>query len=79
MYYATDNFNEEQFKVVGPPIFQAQTLTGDPRIPNLFMSDMRPSFATSSSISPFTFDRLNRTPYLNQWSFGFQKSVGRTG
>ena len=29
MFYATDNFNEEQFKVNGPPFFQAQTLQGD--------------------------------------------------
>ncbi|MEO8130076.1 MAG: TonB-dependent receptor, partial [Bryobacteraceae bacterium] len=76
IFYATDNFNEEQFKVNGPPFFQAQTLTGDPRTPNLFMRDMLPSFATSPAISPFTFDRLNRTPYITQWSFGIQKSLG---
>jgi hypothetical protein len=76
IYYATDNFNEEQFKVNGPPFFQAQTLTGDANTPNLFMRDMLPSFATSPSISPFTFDRLNRTPYVMQWSFGLQKSLG---
>jgi len=76
IFYATDNLNEEQFKVNGPPFFQAQTLTGDARTPNLFMRDMLPSFATSPSISPFTFDRLNRTPYLMQWSFGLQKSLG---
>jgi hypothetical protein len=76
IFYATDNLNEEQFKVNGPPFFQAQTLTGDARTPNLFMRDMLPSFATSPSISPFTFDRLNRTPYLIQWSFGIQKSLG---
>ena len=42
IFYATDNFNEEQFKVNGPPFFQAQTLTGDARTPNLFMRDMLP-------------------------------------
>ena len=31
IYYATDNFNEEQFKGTGPPFFQAQTIEGDPR------------------------------------------------
>jgi hypothetical protein len=76
IFYATDNFNEEQFKVNGPPFFQAQTLIGDPRTPNLFMRDMLPSFSTSPAISPFTFDRLNRTPYVGQWSFGIQKSFG---
>lgn len=76
MFYATDNFNEEQFKAVGPPIFQAQTLDGHPTSPNLFMRDMLPSFTASPNLSPFTFDRLNRTPYLNQWSFGIQKGFG---
>ncbi len=75
IFYATDNFNEEQFKVNGPPFFQAQTLVGDIRTPNLFMRDMLPSFATSPAISPFSFDRLNRTPYVMQWSFGLQKSL----
>jgi hypothetical protein len=76
IFYATDNFNEEQFKVNGPPFFQAQTLTGDTRVPNLFMRDMLPSFTASPAVSPFSFDRLNRTPYLTQWSFGLQKSIG---
>jgi hypothetical protein len=76
IFYATDNFNEEQFKANGPPFFQAQTLTGDARVPNLFMRDMLPSFTASPAISPFSFDRLNRTPYLVQWSFGLQKSIG---
>lgn len=74
IYYATDNFNEEQFKGIGPPFFQAQTLEGDPRTPNLFMRDMLPSFASSPNVNPFTFDRGNRTPYLTQWSLGGQKS-----
>jgi hypothetical protein len=74
IYYSTDNFNEEQFKGAGPPFFQAQTIEGDPRTPNLFMRDMLPSFAGSPNVSPFTFDRGNRTPYLTQWSVGAQKS-----
>ncbi|MBI4891361.1 MAG: TonB-dependent receptor [Acidobacteria bacterium] len=76
-FFATDNFNEEQFKVNGPPFFQAQTLTGvTSGTPNLYMKDMLPSFSASPAISPFSFDRLNRTPYLTQWSFGIQKSFG---
>jgi hypothetical protein len=74
IYYATDNFNEEQFKANGPPFFQAQRLDGDPRRPTIFMRDMLPSFTASPNLTPFSFDRLNRTPYLNQWSFGIQKS-----
>jgi outer membrane receptor protein involved in Fe transport len=73
IYYATDNFNEEQFKGIGPPFFQAQTIEGHPRTPDLFMRDMLPSFTNSPNVNPFTFDRTNRTPYLSQWSLGFQK------
>lgn len=75
IYYSTDNWNEEQFKAIGPPFFQSQTLFGDPLQPNLFMRDMLPSFALSPNVSPFSFDRRNRTPYLGQWSFGVQKSL----
>lgn len=76
IYYSTDNFNEEQFKGQGPPFFQQQTLDGDPRTPTIFMKDMLPAFTASQNTGPFTFDRLNRTPYLSQWSFGIQKSFG---
>jgi hypothetical protein len=41
------------------------------------MRDMLPSFSLSPNVSPFTFDRLNRTPYLSQWSFGVQKTLAR--
>ena len=75
VYYATDNFNEEQFKGTGPPFFQAQTIEGPPGTPTLFMRDMMPSFTNSPNVNPFTFDRVNRTPYLTQWSFGAQKSL----
>ena len=75
IYYATDNFNEEQFKGTGPPFFQAQTIEGHPGTPTLFMRDMMPSFTNSPNVNPFTFDRVNRTPYLTQWSFGAQKSL----
>ncbi len=73
IYYATDNFNEEQFKGIGPPFFQPQTIEGDPRTPDLFMRDMLPSFTASPNLNPFTFDPRNRTPYLTQWSAGVQK------
>jgi hypothetical protein len=75
IYYATDNFNEEQFKVIGPPFYQSQTLFGDPTKPTLFMRDMLPSFVASPNLNPFSFDRRNRTPYLSQWSFGIQRSL----
>lgn len=75
IFYSTDNFNEEQFKT-GPPFFQSQQLDGNPTTPSLFMNNMLPSFSASANLTPFTFDRLNRTPYLSQWSFGIEKVFG---
>jgi hypothetical protein len=75
VYYATDNFNEEQFKVIGPPFYQSQTLNSDPTKPTLLMSQMMPSLTASPNLSPFSFDRHNRTPYVSQWSFGIQRTI----
>src|SRR5207245_9037197 len=74
-YYANDNWNEEQFKAVGLPLFATQTLFGDAQQPNLLMREMLPPLTASANLTPRSFDRLNRTPYLNQWSFGLQKSI----
>lgn len=77
IYFATDNFNEEQFKVIGPPFYQSQTLQSDPTKPTLFMDQMMPSYSASPNLNPFTFDRRNRTPYVSQWSFGIQRTFFR--
>jgi hypothetical protein len=77
IYYATDNWNELQFEVMGPPFYQSQTLTSDPTKPTLRMSDMLPSLTASPNLNPFTFDRRNRTPYLSQWSYGVQHTFKR--
>jgi hypothetical protein len=77
IYYATDNWNELQFEVMGPPFYQSQTLTSDPTKPTLKMSDMLPSLTASPNVNPFTFDRHNRTPYDSQWSFGVQHTFKR--
>ncbi|MCU1258498.1 MAG: TonB-dependent receptor, partial [Bryobacterales bacterium] len=74
IYYATDNWNELQFEVIGPPFYQSQTLNSDPTKPTLLMSNLLPSFAASPNLNPFSFDRLSRTPYTSQWSFGIQRT-----
>jgi len=76
IYYATDNFNEEQFQVIGPPFYQPQTINGDPTKPTLSMENMLPSFSASANLNPFSYDRLDRTPYLSQWTFDVQHSLG---
>ncbi|HWR50198.1 MAG TPA: TonB-dependent receptor [Bryobacteraceae bacterium] len=77
-YYSTDNSNEQQFKINGPPFYQTQTLraeaTSTKAQPTMFMKDMLPTFNLVGNLSPQTLDRTNRTPYLNQWSFGIQRS-----
>jgi len=77
IYYATDNYNEEQFKVIGPPFFQSQTITSNPNRPTLFMENMLPPLEASPNVSPFSFDRSNDTPYTSQWTFGIQQGFGR--
>ena len=71
-YYSTDQLNGEQWKIIGGPFYQAQTVYSDPSKPTLSMSNMMPSFTASTSSSPFTWDRRSRTPYVNQWSFDIQ-------
>ena len=73
-YYATDNWNELQFEVIGPPFYQSQTLNSNPTHPTLLMSDLLPSLAASPNLNPFTYDRHDRTPYVNQWSFGIERT-----
>lgn len=73
-YYATDQANAEQWKVIGGSEYQTQTIYSDPAKPTLHMSEMMPAFAASSSKTPFTWDRLSRTSYVNQWSFDIQHS-----
>jgi hypothetical protein len=73
-YYATDNWNELQFEVIGPPFYQSQTLNSDPIKPTLLMSNMLPSLAASPNLNPFSTDRHDRTPYVNQWSFGIERT-----
>jgi hypothetical protein len=74
IYYATDNWNELQFEVIGPPFYQSQTLNSDPAKPTLAMGNLLPSFAASANLNPFSFDRHSRTPYTSQWSFGIQRT-----
>jgi outer membrane receptor protein involved in Fe transport len=80
-YYSTDNGNEQQFKINGPPFYQTQTAraeaTGVSPTPTLFMKDMLPAFNLLANLSPQTLDHTNRTPYINQWSFGIQHSFGK--
>jgi hypothetical protein len=75
-YYATDNFNEEQFKNQGSPFYTSRSNTPSSTTP---VSIFNP-FASSSTVFPpananiFTFDQNNRTPYISQWGLDIQQS-----
>ncbi|WP_245536338.1 TonB-dependent receptor [Terriglobus saanensis] len=75
-YYATDNFNEEQFKNQGSPFYTSRSNTPSSTTP---VSIFNP-FASSSTAFPpananiFTLDQNNRTSYINQWGLDIQQS-----
>ncbi len=73
LYYATDNWNELQFSIVGSPFYQVQTLNSDPTTPTLFMKNMLPPLSTSLNTNPFTLDQNSRTPYYEQWGLDLQQ------
>lgn len=76
LYYATDNWNELQFSIVGSKYYQVQTLNSDPTTPTLSMNNMLPPLATSLNTDPFTLDPNSRTPYYEQWGLDLQHVLG---
>jgi hypothetical protein len=78
-YYATDNFNEEQFKNQGSPFYTSQSNTPSTTTP---VSIFDPFAGTSTSFPPphaniFTLDQNNRTSYINQWGLDIQQSFAK--
>lgn len=74
-YYATDNFNEEQFKNQGSPFYSSRSNTPSTSTP---VSIFNPFESTSTAFPPananiFTMDRNNRTSYINQWGLSLQQ------
>lgn len=75
-YYATDNFNEEQFKNQGTPFYTSRSNTVSSTTP---VSITDPFAGTSTTFPPananiFTLDQNNRTSYINQWGLDIQRS-----
>ena len=73
IFYATDNWNELQFLVIGPDFYTSQTLNSDPVNPTLTYAQLFPtgSFGGANS-NPFSVDKRNRTPYVSEWSMDLQ-------
>ena len=74
--YATDNWNELQFSIVGSKFYQVQTINSDPTQPTISMNNVLPPLATSLNTNPFTLDPNSLTPYYEQWSLDVQKVLG---
>jgi hypothetical protein len=80
VFYAKTQGNELQFKINTPPTVVAATLVGSLTTPNvladrdLFPDPASPSFPVST-LSPFSVDPLDRTPYLQQWNLSWQQEL----
>lgn len=73
IFYATDNWNELQFLVIQPDFYSTQTLNSDPKKPTLSMSSLFPAGTLGGGTTvPFSVDKRNRTPYVQQWNFDIQ-------
>jgi hypothetical protein len=73
VFYATDNWNELQFLVIGPAFYSSQTLNSDPQRPTLSLEKLFPAGTLGGgTLNPFSVDKRNRTPYVQEWSFDLQ-------
>jgi Carboxypeptidase regulatory-like domain/TonB dependent receptor-like, beta-barrel len=73
VFYATDNFNELQFLVIGPDFYGSQTVYSDPTTPTLQLQNLFPSATLGGgTANPFSIDKRNRTPYVQEWNFDVQ-------
>jgi hypothetical protein len=73
VFYATDNWNELQFLVIQPDFFKTQTLNSAPKKPTLSLEHLFPAGTLGGGTTvPFSVDKRNRTPYVQQWDFDIQ-------
>ncbi len=80
-FYAKSQGNELQFKINAPPLVFSATLNNAVGVPNLnwdrdaFPDPASPSFPVST-LSPFSVDPRDRSPYLQQWNLNIEQSLG---
>jgi hypothetical protein len=79
VFYATDNWNELQFEVIGPAYYSTATLTNTLPLPTYNLENIFPSLAPSSntSLTPFSVDKRSRSPYVQEWNFGIQHTLAK--
>jgi hypothetical protein len=73
VFYATDNWNELQFMVIDPGFYTTQTLNSDPTKPTISLENIFPAGTLGGGTTvPFSIDKRNRTPYVQEWNFDVQ-------
>jgi hypothetical protein len=78
VFYATDNWNELQFLVIGPDFFSSQTLNSNPKTPTISLANVFPLGTLGGGTSnPFSIDKRNRTPYVQEWALDAQHIFGK--
>ena len=87
IYYATQNFFDSQFSIVGPGVTLTQSITntqpvpqyvlGKNALPPLTLSPITPEFAKTASGTLFYVPPRNPNPYVEQWTLDLQHSFGR--
>ena len=83
LFYAKTQGNELQFKINAPPLVFAAALTGNATAPTLswdrdaFPDPSSPNFPVGT-LSPFSVDPSDRTPYIHEWNLGIQHSFAGT-
>ena len=77
IFYGTDNWNELQFENLAPEFLSSQTIYGNPITPNVTLQMLFPTGTlTSGTETPFSLDKRNRTPYIQEWDFDLQHTFG---
>jgi hypothetical protein len=80
IFYAKTQGNELQFKINAPPLVFAASLPGQVGTPNVswdrdaFPDPASPSFPVGT-LSPFSVDPRDRTPYIQQWNISLERSL----
>lgn len=81
VFYSKTQGNEWQFKINAPPLVFTASLVGNINSPNLswdrdaFPDPADPNFPLAT-LSPFSVDPRDRTPYLQQWNLSIEQSFG---
>ena len=80
VFYSKTQGNELQFKINAPPLVFSAALVGQTDFPNIlwdrdaFPDPASPDFPVGT-LSPFSVDPRDRSPYVAQWNFSLQRQL----